>query len=508
MTAAPPRSSRAERTARHLGIYGAGQIAQAALAFFLVAVLARSLGREGFGRYSLVFVVASLGALIADFGLGPWLTRAAAQEPGHARRRLIEVLRLRAVLTVISWALTLAGGALYLRGTSLLGAVTTMLAYLTVSGTVVVLESLLIGRGYVGRVTISIVGGKALELLAVLAWLASGRPVRLTEVIGVLFAACLVRLLVVARLCAPALRPPEAAAPEAAAPLVMPAATGAPEAVAPPPHAVGPLLAQVLPFALGAWVWMAYFRVDVLLLQRLATPAALGLYAAAYRVIEALLLVPRTVVGVTYPAASAAWRDGTLTRRLLARPGQLLALASLAAAGGLWALAPATMTFLFGAPFADGAAALRVLALAIPVLFLNQYLGMLLPATHRQNVWVALLGLALVVNVIANLLLIPRYGIAGAAGATLISEGFACAGYAWLVVRRHGWFLPPWWLLRAALAAGAMAWLVGFVPGPFLLRVAAGALIFAALTALLRVIGAEELALGARLLRAPRASAP
>jgi O-antigen/teichoic acid export membrane protein len=491
-----PHSERAARTVVHLGVYGAGQIGQAVLAFFLVAVLARALGREGFGQYSVTFVIASLGALIADFGLGPWLTRAVAQDPARSRERLRDILRLRGLLTLVSWAVTLAGGALYLHDSALLAGLAVMLAYLTLMGYVGVLEALLIGRGYVGRLTLSMVGGKALELAGVLLWLAGGRPAKLTEVVGVLALACALRLAMVWWLSAVA-RTASAEAgrgePSAAIPDAAEAAL-----------ARGPLLAQVLPFALGAWMWMAYFRVDVLMLQRLSTPAAVGLYSAAYRVIEALLLVPRTVVGVTFPAASAAWREGTLSRNLLARPGKLLALVSLAAAGGLWALAPETLGFLFGRSFADGAAALRILALTLPVLFLNQYLGMLLPATHRQNVWVALLGAALIVNITANWVLIPRLGITGAAASTLISESFTLLCYAWLVVRRHGWFLPPLWLLRALAAAAAMAWIVTLIPGAFVLRVLAGVASFLMLAAVLRAITAEDWSLGGHLLRGAR----
>ena len=489
----PPRSAqRPPRTFVRLGVYGAGQIGQAALAFFLVAVLARSLGREGFGQYSLIFVIASLGGLISDFGLGPWLTRAVAQEPSHTRALLGSILRLRNRLVLLSWALTLAGSALYLHGTSLLAAVGMMLAYLTLSGYVIVFESLLMGRGFVGRVTLSVVGGKALELGAVLLWLAGGRAARLTEIVAVLALVGVARLVLVWRLSGAALRGPRAVQESGA--------IAAPSGRA--------LLAQVFPFALGAWMWTAYFRVDVLLLQRLSTPVALGLYSAAYRVVEALLLVPRTVVGVIYPAASAAWREGTLSPGLLARPGRLLALVALAAAGGLWALAPETLGFLFGRSFVEAAGALRILALTIPVLFLNQYLGMLLPATHRQNAWVSLLGAALVVNVVANVLLIPRYDYRGAAGATLISECFTLACYGWLVVRRHGWFLPPLWLLRALAAAAAMAWLVNRIPGTFVLRVLAGVAAFAVLATGLRAVTAEDRALGIRLLRGARGAQP
>jgi hypothetical protein len=51
------------------------------------------------------------------------------------------------------------------------------------------------------------------------------------------------------------------------------------------------------------------------------------------------------------------------------------------------------------------------------------------------------------------------------------------------------------------VAAATMAWLVGLVPGAFPLRVLAGVALFVLLAALLRIVGAEDLALGGRVMR-------
>ena len=478
------------RTARHLGVYGAAQVGQGLLALVLVATLARAMGREGFGQFSLALVIASLGGLIADFGLGPWLTRAVAQSPSSSASLLRDVVGLRVRLVLVSWAITLVASAIYLKDPVRVMGVAAMLGYVTVIGYVVLYESLLIGRGYVGRVALSVFGGKALELSAVALWFVFGGHAQVAYVAAALAAGCLVRLAFAWRLSRVALVPLAGAMPRAVDPVA-----------APEPSASLPLLVQVFPFALGAWMWTAYFKSDVLILERLSTPVGLGLYTAAYRVIEALMLVPRAVVGVSYPIVSAAWSEGTLTAGMLARPGRLLALVSLAAGAGLWVLAPETMQFLFSSSFVEGAAALRVLALCVPIIFMNQYLGMLLPATHRQNAWVALLGIALVLNVITNLILIPILDIRGAAWATMASECFSLAGCAVLVARRHGWFLPPGWLIRALAAAAGMGWGVSVIPGPLVVRVAAGAALFVGLALALRAVTIEDRSLGAGLLR-------
>lgn len=478
MDAAPSLSERGSRTATNLFFYGVAQVASALLALVLVGVLSRALGAEGFGAFSFSFVVASLGALLADFGVGPWLTRATAQYSGQANLLLAVAFRLRVLTALAAGALTLLLAGLYLHEASRLAMVASMLVYVILLGYVGVYEAALMGKERGDRVAVSMAAGKVLELAAVFLWYRLSVAHTVAGAALVLALASALRLGLVRHLARSALR----AAGEA------PAAIGIGGDPEPQRAARRRMLREALPFAVGSLVWTAYFKVDVLILERLGTPAGLGLYTAAYRVLEALVLFPRSLAGVVYPVVSAAWAGGSLTASLLSRPARALAAIALACAAGTWVLAPEIMAVLFGTAFAGGAGALRVLGLAIVPLFLNYLLGMVLSGTHRQGRWVLFTALAFAVNVAANLALIPRLGFEGAAWATLVSEVFMLTLVSLAVVRRHGAVLSFGWLARAALAAAAMGAVVQYTPGPLAARVAVGVGAFGLFAAALRVI--------------------
>ena len=493
----PALSERGSRTAVNLAYYGLAQVANAMLALVLVGLLSRALGTGGFGAFSFSFVVASFGALLADFGVGPWLTRAAAQYAGQATLLLSEAFRLRALTSVAAGALTLLLAGLYLHDAGRLSQVACMLAYVFLLGYVGVYEAMLMGKERADRAAISMGAGKVLELTAVLAWVATGAAGNVAGAAVALATATAARLLLVRAMTRGALR-----------------ATGELPAGRPPARDPGlerdarrRMLREALPFAAGSVVWTTYFKVDVLILERLGTATGLGLYTAAYRVLEALVLFPRSVAGVVYPVVSAAWSQKTLTASLLSRPARALMALALACAAGIWVLSPGIMRFLFGPSFAGGAGALRVLGLALVPLFLNYLLGMVLSATHRQGTWLWLTLLGFVVNVAANLMLIPRLGFEGAAWATLASEGFMLLLLGVAVVPRHGRLLSFGWLARAAVAAAAMGVVVAYVPGPLAARIAAGAGAFLLLVAGLRVVLPADWKVALELARKARARA-
>jgi O-antigen/teichoic acid export membrane protein len=478
VTQAPPISERGSRTAGNLLYYGFAQVSSALLALVLIGILSRALGTVGFGAFSFSFVAASFGALIADFGVGPWLTRAVAQYRGQVHWLLADALRLRALMVLVAGGLTLMLARLYLRDPSGLANVAWMLVYVFLLGYVGVYEAVLMGKERADRVALSMGIGKVLELAAVLGWFVLGSPRGVAGAAAALAAACALRLVMVRTMVRTVLRVGGEAPVDRA---------GAREA-----HvaraAFRKMIREALPFAAGSAAWTTYFKVDVLILDRLGTPGGLGLYTAAYRVLEALILLPRSVVGVMYPVVSAAWSQGTMTSSLLSRPARAITALSLACAAGIWALSPEIMRFLFGASFVAGSGALRILGFALVPLFLNSLLSMVLPGTHRQGEWVMFTLMALLVNVTANLILIPRAGFEGAAWATLLSESFTLVLVWVAVARRHGRLLPVVWLARALLAAAAMGFLIERIEWPFLARVAVGIGTFAVAASLLRVI--------------------
>jgi O-antigen/teichoic acid export membrane protein len=121
----------------------------------------------------------------------------------------------------------------------------------------------------------------------------------------------------------------------------------------------------------------------------------------------------------------------------LCRAGDLRPLAAIAAAvtgfAGLctafvWATAEAIVALLYGPAYGSATPALRILALAFPLMSLNYALTTHLVAWRRQRTYAVLCACALAANLALNAWLIPAWSIEGAAWATLGTEVVLTAG--------------------------------------------------------------------------------
>ena len=112
--------------------------------------------------------------------------------------------------------------------------------------------------------------------------------------------------------------------------------------------------------------------------------------------------------------------------------------ARLADHGGTWLLAP-SFRFLYYYPASEQA--LRILAIGIVFMFVNNAFIGTLNAIDRQSsfTWAALWSM--VVNVGLNLIVIPLFGYIGASWATVVTE-IALGIFGWILVARHLTRLP------------------------------------------------------------------
>ncbi len=169
--------------------------------------------------------------------------------------------------------------------------------------------------------------------------------------------------------------------------------------------------------------------IDVLLVGVLASPTAAGIYGAVSRfaivgmfVAEALMKVvgPRTaelVARENYSGISNLRHDSALAHTIIVWPVYLVVIA----------FAP-LLASLFGPEFAEGASALRILAMGLMVSSLFGPVGsiLLMSGDSKATLRVGALGFA--TNLILNLILIPMIGIEGAAvawAATFIVRAIA-----------------------------------------------------------------------------------
>jgi O-antigen/teichoic acid export membrane protein len=179
---------------------------------------------------------------------------------------------------------------------------------------------------------------------------------------------------------------------------------------------------QAAPLGLAMLLNAVYYRVDAVMVTDLRGLGAAGEYGAAYRVMESALALPSILASVVFPLFVRAGSDLQRFRRLVrdsvvAAQVVLLPFAVL----GLAAAGP-VMRLVGGASFAGGANALRWLMFAGLASALDIVLGLALIAIDRnaQALWLNVAALA--VNVATNVVVIPRYGAAGAGAATLVSE--------------------------------------------------------------------------------------
>jgi O-antigen/teichoic acid export membrane protein len=165
-----------------------------------------------------------------------------------------------------------------------------------------------------------------------------------------------------------------------------------------------------------------YWRIDVVMLSLLGTIDEVGLYGAAYRMMEIAKILPQNICLAIYPAVSeAAAADPARLSRLGRNVLRYLLMVTLPVAVGTTILAEPILKLTVGDGFLAATSVLTVLIWAIIPFGLARYYAFVLVAAERQridlwlNVWMSLVNIAL------NLMLIPRFGALGAAAATTVS---------------------------------------------------------------------------------------
>lgn len=201
------------------------------------------------------------------------------------------------------------------------------------------------------------------------------------------------------------------------------------------------LLRQQLAFGAKSYVQTItshlLLRIDIYMVAALLkSPAEAAFYSLALRFTEMVLEVPQAVGLVLYPRL-ASLKDEEIYE-LTAQACRRTLLISGAGAVFIGLAGPWMIRLWYGEAFAPAGAPLPWAAVGVIAMSIFVILTRAFTSRHRQQVNIAAGMVALVSNVLLNLLLIPRLGIVGAAMAAAISYSGACVllMVAFLVVAR------------------------------------------------------------------------
>ncbi len=414
------------------------------LFFFLIISIARFLGAEGLGYYSFVFAFVGLFVLFNDLGLSTLLVREVSRSHSSAQRYLSNILSVKILLGVLTFAASavaifaaedrpfiiysvlLASLAMFfssMKDTFLsvfqsfermkfIAAIRATESFLIVAFSIAALLS-----GY-GVVAITLIFLCVYVLTFALSMAAVSRVVRL-------------------RLSAdfPVWKR---------------------------------FIVQSSPFWLTGIFMAIYFRIDTVMLGIMRGYAETGVYNAAYRLLDALYIIPGALIPVLYPVMSRLHITGRkMLEEVYRRAFSYLLIIALPMAVGATFLAGRIMAFVYrgsiSADVGNAAIGLQILIWAEVFIFLSSISGHLLNSINRQMVFTITAASAAAANVLLNLYFIGRWGYIGAAITTVMTE-FGVLLSLFYFVRRSGYrvgFFRP--LVKAVVASAVMVPVIYFL---------------------------------------------
>lgn len=247
-------------------------------------------------------------------------------------------------------------------------------------------------------------------------------------------------------------------------------------------------------------VWMGvvivfsflYFKIDTIILSLMKSSVDVGIYGAPFKVLEILLAIPQMFLGNVFPALSeTAQRDTAKFARLITKSitglaalalplvvgGFILATPIIKAAAGA-SYASTTTISLFGQPI-TAAIVMQLLLIALFLSFFVALFNVSLVASGRQRGLILPYILATLVNIIANVLLIPRFSYLATAVNSVIAEVVIFV-YTAFLIKQTSALRVDWVALRnmvlSVLGMGIVVYLLR--DANLLLAITAGALVY------------------------------
>ncbi|WP_297476732.1 flippase [Thermococcus sp.] len=391
------------RLLRNAGWLFGAEIISKLFAYGVIVILSRTLGPEGLGQYSFIFYYIGLLSIFSDLGVGYYFMREVARDRSKAEELLPDVLGFKIILAFFNFlvivALTLPLPKpewmkiliILVGAEAMLQWVVYIFIRLMYAHEVTKYEA--IARA-VERAWAFFVGG------AVLYFHRSLSPFIVTILIGYVIRESLrihwgskfvdkieIRF---------------------------------------KPEVWVSLLKKSYPFWLIGLFTLIYYRTDMVMLSLMRGDYETGIYRAAYTLIEVSLFIPNIVVATTMPSMARLWVEDRKTLEMLFKKSfQMLLGIGILEVIGYYVFARLGVIIVFGDKFLPSVPVLRILAFAIPFMFLNSLFGSFMNATGKELTFTKITGFTALLNVLLNYILILYYGASGAAVATVVSQGTA-----------------------------------------------------------------------------------
>jgi len=193
------------------------------------------------------------------------------------------------------------------------------------------------------------------------------------------------------------------------------------------------LLRSSLPYALSSILYMAYFRIDGIMLKSImgtAGDAAMGWYGTGYSFVNALTIIPGAFMGAVFPVMSRAYCESYRSKMdsLYTESIKLMFIIVLPIVIGVSIMSDDIVMLLYP-PDRFSAKDREALSIILAILiwsgaltFINTVITTVFRASDKRSALLVITASSLIGNFAFNLALIPRYSYIGTSVSMVISE--------------------------------------------------------------------------------------
>ena len=181
----------------------------------------------------------------------------------------------------------------------------------------------------------------------------------------------------------------------------------------------------ILPFALAAIFARVYSYIDSILLSKLIGDIAVGWYSIPYKITYSFQFIPLALVAVLYPRFSEYFMFNKARLAYIFERGlKYLLIIVFPITVGIGVLSKDIILSIYTTEYEASILPLQILLAGLVFSFISFPIGAFLNACNRQITQTIIVFVVMVVNIILNVILIPIYGVVGAAVAALVGNIF------------------------------------------------------------------------------------
>lgn len=197
------------------------------------------------------------------------------------------------------------------------------------------------------------------------------------------------------------------------------------------------ILKQAIPLGIIIVLGLIYFKIDTVMLSIMRGSEAVGIYGAPYKILEILITIPAMFMGSVFPLVAKYHKDGDARFiNSFHSSFDFMSAIIFPILIGILFIAKPLVVIVLGAEFIASVTVLQILIFAVFIIFFSNVFNYFILATNLQAklVWVYLLSV--IINIVGNLILIPRFSYIGPSYLTVFTELFVCVS-AYIIIYKN-----------------------------------------------------------------------